>query len=102
MKTKKGQAVMEFLMTYGWAILAAIISIAVLAYFGFFNPGRYGSTDYKCLSESLCENQGLEYSNYHEDPYIWCKEKIENVYKLTQFEVNWEDLKINFPECIKN
>lgn len=37
---KKGQAAMEFLMTYGWAILAAIIAIGVLAYFGVFNPGR--------------------------------------------------------------
>src|SRR3989344_5264296 len=37
---RKGQAAMEFLMTYGWAILAAIIAIAVLAWFGVFNPGR--------------------------------------------------------------
>src|SRR3989338_8054891 len=37
---RKGQAAMEFLMTYGWAILAAIIAIGVLAYFGVFNPGR--------------------------------------------------------------
>jgi len=42
---KKGQAAMEFLMTYGWAILAAIIAIGVLAYFGVFNPARLaGST----------------------------------------------------------
>ena len=39
-KNKKGQAAMEFLMTYGWAILAAIIAIGVLAYFGVFSPGR--------------------------------------------------------------
>ena len=38
---KKGQAAMEFLMTYGWAILAAVIAIGVLAYFGVFSPGRY-------------------------------------------------------------
>ena len=38
---KRGQAAMEFLMTYGWAILAAIIAIAVLAYFGVFSPERY-------------------------------------------------------------
>ncbi len=37
---KSGQAAMEFLMTYGWAILAAIIAIGVLAYFGVFNPSR--------------------------------------------------------------
>ncbi|MBI5803867.1 hypothetical protein HY450_01345 [Candidatus Pacearchaeota archaeon] len=38
---KKGQAALEFLMTYGWAILAAIIAIGVLAYFGVFSPGKY-------------------------------------------------------------
>ena len=34
---KRGQAAMEFLMTYGWAILAAIIVIGVLAI--YFRPG---------------------------------------------------------------
>ncbi|MEK6895223.1 MAG: hypothetical protein AABX48_01765 [Nanoarchaeota archaeon] len=38
---KRAQAAMEFLMTYGWAILAAIIAIGVLAYFGVFTPGKY-------------------------------------------------------------
>ena len=37
---KRGQSAMEFLMTYGWAILAAIIAIGALAYFGVFSPGR--------------------------------------------------------------
>lgn len=44
---KKGQAAMEFLMTYGWAILAAVIVIAVLASFGVFSPGKYIPN--KCL-----------------------------------------------------
>ena len=43
---KKGQAAMEFLMTYGWAILAAIIAIGVLAYFGVFSPGRFVQDSY--------------------------------------------------------
>ena len=38
---KKGQAAMEFLMTYGWAILVVIVAIAALAYFGVRNPGRF-------------------------------------------------------------
>jgi hypothetical protein len=38
---KRGQAAMEFLMTYGWAILAAVIAIGVLIYFGVFSPGRF-------------------------------------------------------------
>ena len=38
---KKAQAAMEFLMTYGWAILVVLLAIAALAYFGVLNPGRY-------------------------------------------------------------
>jgi hypothetical protein len=38
---KKGQAAMEFLMTYGWAILVVLIAIGALAYFGVLNPGKY-------------------------------------------------------------
>ena len=38
---KKGQAAMEFLMTYGWAILVVLAAIAALAYFGVLNPSRF-------------------------------------------------------------
>ena len=34
----KGQAAMEFLMTYGWAILVVLIVIGALAYFGVLSP----------------------------------------------------------------
>lgn len=54
---KKGQAAMEFLMTYGWAILAAIIAIGVLAYFGVFNPGK------------LAGNQGIVNAPYNMDAF---------------------------------
>jgi hypothetical protein len=37
---KKGQAAMEFLMTYGWAILVVLAAIGALAYFGVLNPGQ--------------------------------------------------------------
>ncbi len=35
--SKKGQAAMEFLMTYGWAILVVIAAIGALAYFDVFS-----------------------------------------------------------------
>jgi hypothetical protein len=41
MMNKKGQAAMEFLMTYGWAILVVLVAIGALAYFGVLNPGNY-------------------------------------------------------------
>ena len=34
----RGQSAMEYLMTYGWAILVIIIVIAVLFYIGVLNP----------------------------------------------------------------
>jgi len=38
---RKGQAAMEFLMTYGWAILVVLVAIGALAYFGVLSPGRF-------------------------------------------------------------
>ncbi len=58
---KRGQAAMEFLMTYGWAILAAIIAIGALAYFGVFSPGRYTpetcilSAPFGCSDDSVAK-----------------------------------------------
>jgi hypothetical protein len=37
---KKGQAAMEFLLTYGWAILAALVVVGALVYFGVLSPQR--------------------------------------------------------------
>ncbi|MBI4438966.1 hypothetical protein HY640_03485 [Candidatus Woesearchaeota archaeon] len=36
----KAQAALEFLMTYGWAILIVLGAISALAYFGVLNPDR--------------------------------------------------------------
>ncbi|MBI4151049.1 hypothetical protein HY492_02905 [Candidatus Woesearchaeota archaeon] len=38
---KRGQAAMEFLMTYGWALLVVLAAIAALAYFGVLSPDRF-------------------------------------------------------------
>ncbi len=45
---KKGQAAMEYLMTYGWAILAVVIVGGVLYYYGVFEPD---------LPDQGCPNQ---------------------------------------------
>ena len=38
LRSFKAQAAMEFLMTYGWAILVVLIVIGALAYFGVLSP----------------------------------------------------------------
>jgi len=40
-KRKKSQSAMEFLMTYGWAILVAVAAISALAYFGVLRPLQF-------------------------------------------------------------
>ena len=37
---RKGQAAMEFLMTYGWAMLIIIVMIGAITYFGVTNPKK--------------------------------------------------------------
>ena len=41
MKSRKSQAALEFLMTYGWAILVVLVAVGALAYFGVLNPDRF-------------------------------------------------------------
>jgi len=38
---RNGQAAMEFLMTYGWAILVVLAAIGALAYFGVLAPDKF-------------------------------------------------------------
>src|SRR3972149_5660269 len=38
---KRGQAALEFLMTYGWAILVVLAAVGALAYFGVLSPDRF-------------------------------------------------------------
>jgi len=61
---KKGQAAIEFLVTYGWAIMAAMVVIGALTYFGMTNPSTslpdkcifsnaFGCKDYKMNESTL-------------------------------------------------
>ena len=38
---KTAQAAMEFLMTYGWALLVVLAAIGALAYFGVLKPQSF-------------------------------------------------------------
>jgi hypothetical protein len=40
MRSKQAQAALEYMTTYGWAILGVMISIGALSYFGFMNPSN--------------------------------------------------------------
>ena len=42
-KNNKGQSALEYLMTYGWALVVIVIVIAALFAFGIFNPPTGGT-----------------------------------------------------------
>lgn len=62
---KKGQAAMEFLMTYGWAILVVIAAIAALAYFGVLDPAKLlpercqSSAGMDCIDKAAVATTGV-------------------------------------------
>ncbi len=61
---KKAQAAMEFLMTYGWALLVVLVAIGALAYFGLTNPTTFLpdqcllATGFHCSSSFATANAG--------------------------------------------
>ena len=60
MKSRKGQAAMEFLMTYGWAILVVLIVIGALAYFGVLNPQSFLPTKCQFTTGLVCMDKQLK------------------------------------------
>ena len=87
------QAALEFLMTYGWAILVVIVAIGVLAYFGFLSPDNF--LPRKCVLPA-----GLACLDYNVENY-----KIVLVLQNTQGETTTIDKIIvsgNSQQCSDN
>lgn len=59
---RKSQAALEFLITYGWAILSVLIVVSALAYFGIFNTSKYVNDVCQFGDQMTCEDYVL-YSN---------------------------------------
>ena len=55
-KLTKGQAALEFLTTYGWAILVILIMIGTLAYFGILTPSKVLPNRCTFGAELQCED----------------------------------------------
>ncbi len=59
---EKAQAAMEFMMTYGWAILAVLLTITALAYFGVLAPLRFTSNTCTIMPGITCVDSKIEES----------------------------------------
>jgi len=68
MKSFRGQAALEFMMTYGWAILVVLAAIGALSYFGVLDPSRFtpntcmGSSGISCDGKPLATPNSITFS----------------------------------------
>ena len=62
LSSNSSQAALEFLMTYGWAILVVLASIGVLAYFGVLSPENF-------LPEKCILPSGMTCIDYRVESY---------------------------------
>jgi hypothetical protein len=58
---RKAQAAMEYLITYGWAVLIMLVVIGVLFYLGIFNPKpptscTFGTSGFSCYAFKVMGN----------------------------------------------
>ncbi len=66
-KSKRSQSALEYMMTYGWAILIIVIVAVILYSMGIFNPSSSvtftssGFSPFK-VSSSLCTSLGVDFS----------------------------------------
>lgn len=60
-QNNRGQAALEFLLTYSWAILVVIVIIGALAYFGVLNPENF-------IPEKCTFSAGIACEDYVYDP----------------------------------
>lgn len=60
LSSHSSQAALEFLMTYGWAILTVIAAIGVLAYFGVLSPDNFLPEKCSLPSGMICIDYRVE------------------------------------------
>lgn len=82
---KKSQYAMEFLMTYGWAILVVIAMVGALAYFGVFNPDNFLPIDEENCEE-ICKKLGYDECTFRGEfkSSVECKK----IYNITVNEIS--------------
>ena len=59
MRKKRGQAAIEFLTTYSWAILTILLMVGALTYFDLFNTQRFVSEECSTGNQLVCVEAAL-------------------------------------------
>ena len=61
---KKGQGALEYLMTYGWALLIIVVVGAALYALGVLNPGTYTKSTCSGFTYFTYQDQAMKTTNY--------------------------------------
>lgn len=61
---KKGQGALEYLMTYGWALLVIVIAVVALYALGILNPATYQQNKCSGLQHFTFNDQKLTAAQY--------------------------------------
>lgn len=67
---KKGQAAVEFLMTYGWAVLMLLTIVGAFTYLGFTNPDQFLQNKCTVTTGFNCEEVGWVTDTSSGESYI--------------------------------
>jgi hypothetical protein len=52
---EKGQAAIEFILTYGWILLVVVLAVGALLYFGFLSPETFGKKQCEIVPGLECD-----------------------------------------------
>src|SRR5262245_42689263 len=59
-RSRKGQAALEFLTTYGWAVLIILVMIGAITYFGVLRPSKFLPSKCVVSTEFNCDDYQIQ------------------------------------------
>ena len=92
-KSHSSQAALEFIMTYGWAILVVLVAVGALAYFGVLKPDLF-------LPKRCSLPSGFACLDYKVEPFqvvLVLQNSLGNAITLREVNVSSNNL-----DCINN
>jgi uncharacterized protein (UPF0333 family) len=87
-RNRRGQAALEFLMTYSWAILVVIIVIGALAYFGVLDPSNLIPQTCKLEAGFNCADYSITRSGTNAQISLVLQNNIGRPIELTSIQFN--------------
>ncbi|MEM2948307.1 MAG: hypothetical protein QXY05_02255 [Candidatus Anstonellales archaeon] len=91
----KGQAAMEYLMTYGWAILLLVIVLSVLFASGIFTPSQFVREECSFTPDLTCVAAQLIDSGAETTLIVRVKNNFGYPIKLDKITYKTQDLRVD-------